>query len=278
MMPGSIRPMTTSQNHSSKPPSLMLTWSPKATGAATKSNDYEINAMSDKCEFCKGTGKEPGEDGCVWCFNTGRKDGQVLLPDLEPIVSSATIAEVKADFEARNQVQRHTIAHLRYAGGEEHNVKYVSEVDYDRVVADLAERDHQLGLLGQLLGEILVAAGHISPGFGLSGPQLLQFGAELRDSLSARAKPSCKYCGDTGQIMVGRSGDANDGNAPIMEPCEDCDRGAPIERDEPVAWFTDDHLTDKSATTWDRTVADRWRAKGWPVGELFDRSALGRKQ
>lgn len=34
--------------------------------------------------------------------------------------------------------------------------------------------------------------------------------------------PKCKYCGDTGQIMVGRSGDANDGNAPIMEACEDC--------------------------------------------------------
>lgn len=37
---------------------------------------------------------------------------------------------------------------------------------------------------------------------------------------------------------------------------------------QPVAWFTDDHLTDKSATTWDRTVADRWRAKGWPVRPL----------
>ncbi|WP_343499205.1 hypothetical protein [Achromobacter denitrificans] len=38
---------------------------------------------------------------------------------------------------------------------------------------------------------------------------------------------------------------------------------------EPVAWFTDDHLTDKSATTWDRTVAERWRAKGWPVQSLY---------
>ena len=52
---------------------------------------------------------------------------------------------------------------------------------------------------------------------------------------------------------------------------------APVERDEPVAWFTEDHLTDKSATTWDSTVADRWRAKGWPVGELFARAALERK-
>ncbi|MCP1404468.1 hypothetical protein [Achromobacter insolitus] len=38
---------------------------------------------------------------------------------------------------------------------------------------------------------------------------------------------------------------------------------------EACAWFTEDHLTDKSATTWDRTVAERWRAKGWPVQSLF---------
>lgn len=40
-------------------------------------------------------------------------------------------------------------------------------------------------------------------------------------------------------------------------------------RGEPVAWYTEDHLTDKSATTWDRTVADRWLEKGWPVNSLF---------
>jgi len=44
---------------------------------------------------------------------------------------------------------------------------------------------------------------------------------------AAMAKPKCRHCGDTGQIMVGRSGQAEDGNAPIMEPCEDCDRGMP---------------------------------------------------
>lgn len=64
-----------------------------------------------------------------------------------------------------------------------------------------------------------------------TGPEC-RFGDEIA-ALSASAEPSapeCNYCGDTGQIMVGRSGDANDGNAPIMEPCEDCDRGAPVER------------------------------------------------
>lgn len=43
---------------------------------------------------------------------------------------------------------------------------------------------------------------------------------------------------------------------------------APVNASELVAWFTDDHLTDKSATTWDRSTAERWRAKGWPVHGL----------
>ena len=38
---------------------------------------------------------------------------------------------------------------------------------------------------------------------------------------------------------------------------------------EAVAWFTDDHLTDRSATTYDAAVAERWRAKGWPVTPLY---------
>lgn len=37
----------------------------------------------------------------------------------------------------------------------------------------------------------------------------------------------------------------------------------------PVAWFTDDHLTDKSATTYDSAVRDRWIAKGWAVHPLY---------
>jgi hypothetical protein len=43
---------------------------------------------------------------------------------------------------------------------------------------------------------------------------------------------------------------------------------APAQSAEPVAWFTEDHLVDKSATTWDRNVAERWKAKGWPVTAL----------
>lgn len=44
---------------------------------------------------------------------------------------------------------------------------------------------------------------------------------------------------------------------------------APQPAPEPVAWYTDDHLTDKSATTYDKTVAERWRQKGWPVTPLY---------
>lgn len=34
---------------------------------------------NDKCEFCNGTGKEPGQPECVWCHSTGTKAGQQLL-------------------------------------------------------------------------------------------------------------------------------------------------------------------------------------------------------
>lgn len=37
----------------------------------------------------------------------------------------------------------------------------------------------------------------------------------------------------------------------------------------PFAWFTDDFMIDKSATTYDKTVAERWRTKGWPVTPLY---------
>jgi hypothetical protein len=39
-------------------------------------------------------------------------------------------------------------------------------------------------------------------------------------------------------------------------------------RNEAVAWYTDGHENDKSATTWDPVVAARWEAKGWPVYSL----------
>ncbi|HHT0956257.1 hypothetical protein [Enterobacter kobei] len=39
---------------------------------------------------------------------------------------------------------------------------------------------------------------------------------------------------------------------------------------QPTAWFTDDHKTDKSATTYDSSVALRWKSKGWPITPLYN--------
>jgi len=38
---------------------------------------------------------------------------------------------------------------------------------------------------------------------------------------------------------------------------------------EPFAWYTEDYLTDKSATTYDLATMERWKAKGWPVAPLY---------
>ena len=63
--------------------------------------------MTAKCTFCNDTKQEPGVPGpCVWC-----------------------------EVESPAAVERHTIANLRYAGGKEHDVRYVSEVHYDAALA-----------------------------------------------------------------------------------------------------------------------------------------------
>jgi|GEM_PF-6215477 len=48
---------------------------------------------------------------------------------------------------------------------------------------------------------------------------------------------------------------------------------APHAEGEAFGWFTEDHDTDKSATTYDPVVAERWRAKGWPVWPLYTHPA-----
>lgn len=42
----------------------------------------------------------------------------------------------------------------------------------------------------------------------------------------------------------------------------------------PIGWIAEDHLTDRSATTYDKDTADRWNKKGWPVRPIYDGSAL----
>jgi hypothetical protein len=41
------------------------------------------------------------------------------------------------------------------------------------------------------------------------------------------------------------------------------------EEQEPVGWHTEDHLTDRSATTYSKDMAYRWECKGWPVTPLY---------
>jgi hypothetical protein len=38
---------------------------------------------------------------------------------------------------------------------------------------------------------------------------------------------------------------------------------------EPIAWFTEDYKEDKSATTYSKEMAKRWKEKGWPVTPLY---------
>jgi len=38
---------------------------------------------------------------------------------------------------------------------------------------------------------------------------------------------------------------------------------------KPVAWHTEDHADDYSATTYYEEVAGRWKKKGWPVTPMY---------
>lgn len=40
-------------------------------------------------------------------------------------------------------------------------------------------------------------------------------------------------------------------------------------KSEPIGWITDDYLTDKSATTYSKEVAERWIKKGWNVQPIY---------
>ena len=52
---------------------------------------------------------------------------------------------------------------------------------------------------------------------------------------------------------------------------------AALKAQEPVGWYTEDHLDDKSATTYSKELADRWVAKGWPVFPLYAAPVSGAK-
>lgn len=73
------------------------------------------------------------------------------------------------------------LAYRSLAVAEERAERFMAERDALQVL--LNERDAQLDQLGQVLGEVLAAAGMIRGDRGLSGPQLLQFGREFCENL-----------------------------------------------------------------------------------------------
>lgn len=94
----------------------------------------------------------------------------------------------------------------------------------------------------------------------------------------------CPFCGgEAERIDFGPGAGENEGGSCIA--CRRCRASGPVEfgfkenfianwnrraaAQEAVGWFTDDYLTDKSATTYDPLVAERWRNKGWPVTALY---------
>lgn len=188
-------------------------------------------------------------------------DSEVAARWLEkgwPVSKLYTHADPNVRWEAVASEQMKVIEQLRGELGEAKGEYDRSANRVSQLQADLTERDEQIDALRQGMKgdydldawlafveeapQLRMDAGRyrwlrsrdleaISQGGVFAGltPDNLVLNEETLDQAidDAMAKPKCRHCGDTGQIMVGRSGQAEDGNAPIMEPCEDCDRGMP---------------------------------------------------
>lgn len=89
--------------------------------------------------------------------------------------------------------------------------------------------------------------------------------AQAIRAASALAAPKCSLCGDRGSYVIGTSGDASDGNAPVFERC-DCDAAFPVAAPAPslaaaielVAAFESsmEGCTDKSWSEWQNGNGD----------------------
>lgn len=163
----------------------------------------------------------------------------------------------------------------RYLGLIERDTgKLVRHDDYDALHAEtealraengrMAETERALIHNHNLHVEKLEAARgllrHASSALGIDGWESLSY--EIDTFLTATPAPEvrCQTCDGTGDVH------RSDGEWLGECHCVKTEQGA---RQEAVAWYTEDHLTDKSATTWSKDVAERWRAKGWPVGNLY---------
>jgi len=99
--------------------------------------------------------------------------------------------------------------------------------------------------------------------------EALRKDADRRATLSQQAEPTDTYTAV--DMATAAAQGFRDGQAAV-------EQATAQDEQQPIAWFTDDHLRDKSATTYDRKVADRWRGKGWPVHELYARHAQTEQQ
>ncbi|MFV3290154.1 hypothetical protein ACNFBR_15585 [Pseudomonas sp. NY11955] len=206
-------------------------------------------AVSGTCATCNGLGTVPdgeisGLDGIAFengpvecvkdCPDCG--SGPDALTDLATWKRRAIEAESKLrTYDPKVlELSQQEVASL-LAEPRPSEVVLMKCVLCDQLQADLTERDQQIDALSMDAGRYRWLRSRdletISKGGVFAGltPDNLVLNEETLDHAidAAMAKPKCRHCGDTGQIMVGRSGQAEDGNAPIMEPCEDCDRGMP---------------------------------------------------
>ncbi|MBA6090070.1 hypothetical protein H4C81_14370 [Pseudomonas monteilii] len=168
------------------------------------------------------------DDGSSWDSCSG-EPANILWHESEPwFIEDGSIARAALERKASDDIPDFTPGNGNKA--ERRATKLLAQLQ-----SDLTERDQQIDALSMdavryrwLRSRDL---GTISQGGVFAGltPDNLVLNEETLDQAidAAMAKPKCRHCGDTGQIMVGRSGQAEDGNAPIMEPCEDCDRGMP---------------------------------------------------
>lgn len=215
--------------------------------------------MTDKCEFCKGTGKEPGEDGCVWCFSTGTKEGQKLSAEPEGLVSSAAIAEVKADFEARKtqQAERDALPTAVAKFREAFVIAVGNESPFAKLA--LAEIDAALSASAEpsaLKCETCKGNGVVGWTRGQTPEQFEQgedecgdcFGTGNAHNQGMAVPGTCTTCKGLGTVPDGEIaglGGVEFENGPVecIKDCPDCKPIAPVERDERAefeSWYIRD--------------------------------------
>ena len=72
------------------------------------------------------------------------------------------------------------------------------------------------------------------------------------------------YVNDFGGLQAGR-----DATTDIHAAIGKLEEALAQPEQEPLGWHTEDHLTDRSATTYSKEMAYRWECKGWPVTPFY---------